>query len=192
MENPTYILHGYSTRLYSWLLWAVSLAIALTGWGFGWRNFVGAIFAAGAVGVASWMCYWNPRVNLGGEGIEVINPFVTITCAWSDVKDCVSRWGLEILPKSGKPIRVWSIPSRAGVRERFGKDKAPTPINWDEHTGSEYVRVSAPRGAEIISLRATELSAPRSEAHEPSVQLNVVPIAIFTLCVVGALIFIAL
>lgn len=201
MNTPTYVLHGYSTRLYAGLLWILAAAVAITGWGYGWQNFTSTVFIGIAIALVAWLCYWNPRVELTAGGVMVVNPFVTVQMAWTDIADCSSRWGLEIQPHEGKPVRVWSIPNRAAIREQFARPKAPTPINWNEHSGTEHVRVTSSRASEIIAIHAAEVAeadraehgrANRTQPHAPQGDLHVPQLAALILTAVagGVLMFI--
>lgn len=197
-HGPTFILHGYATRMYAFLLWALAAIAIGTGVGYGLRTLAGMALIAAALAVLAWLSYWNPCVILNDDGAAVVNPLRTTRVRWEDIEKCTGQWGLQITPRGGKPIHVWSVPSRAAVRESWAKPKAPQPVVWDQHTGTERLKVTSGRAAEIIQLRAAEIqnaqpvsAAQHSAAAQsaapanPTVEVHAAGLAAIVLCAAG-------
>lgn len=161
MNTATYILRGPATRLYAYLLWALAGIAIVTSFGYGIRALATTGLVAAILALVAWLCYWNPRVILNAKGVTIVNPSRTFEVPWEAVESASGRWGLQVTPSDHKPIHVWAIPGRAAARDSFSRPQLEKPVVWDEHNGTENLKVTARRAADIIEIRAADM---RSEA----------------------------
>lgn len=195
--SATYVLTGHSTRTYAVLLWVLAAVALLSSWNYGFRNLVAMACVAASLSIIGWLCYWNPRVILDPSGVTIVNPAHTVHIPWLEVHTAESRWGLQITPIQGRTVHVWAIPGRAAVRETFGKRQVERPVTWTEHTGTEHLRVTAHRAAEIITIRSAELQATPhvtelaqqepADARQTTVETHYLPLIIMAMLIVASI-----
>ncbi|MFT3944783.1 MAG: PH domain-containing protein [Ancrocorticia sp.] len=164
MNTATYILRGPATRLYAYLLWALAGVAVISSFGYGVRAFAATALVSTVLALVGWLCYWNPRVILNDDGVTIINPSRTFEVPWEAVESASGKWGLQVTPREHKPIHVWAIPGRAGMSDSFAKPHVEQAVVWDEHSGTENLKVTADRAATIIEMRAAELRAEKATA----------------------------
>lgn len=157
MNTATYILRGPATRLYAYLLWALAGIAIVTSFGYGIRALATTGLVAAILALVAWLCYWNPRVILNAKGVTIVNPSRTFEVPWEAVESASGRWGLQVTPSDHKPIHVWAIPGRAAARDSFSRPQLEKPVVWDEHNGTENLKVTARRAADIIEIRAADM-----------------------------------
>lgn len=90
-----------------------------------------------AVAYVIWI---KPKLVLGDEGIEVVNPLRTELIAYQDVLELQTQWALTIIHTRGKTT-VWVAPA-SGKRRwiadiRFGWLGSNVPLSESRHNRSE-------------------------------------------------------
>jgi len=93
--------------------------------------------------------FWiKPKLVLGAEAIQVVNPFRTVSIAYGDVIDLETKWSLAIVHEDGK-TRVWVAP--ASGKQRWvaeikfgwiGGNSARSAIRSPQSTGMESMSAS--------------------------------------------------
>ena len=120
----TYTLRSGSTAKFFYMFIVIAvivLATAIKTGGLG--DALWSVPVAGLIAVLGWALYWRPAVQVGPEGVRVINPFTVAQIPWGDFKFIERRYGMYLYSNAGRKIPVWAFPSKAGVRA--GSDAAP-------------------------------------------------------------------
>jgi hypothetical protein len=91
---------------------------------------------------ASWI---KPKLVIGADSVEVVNPLGTEVIAYSDIQDLETKWTLTIIHTSGK-TRVWVAPASGKQRwiaeKKFGFYSDGLSSN-ERHNGGEETMSSS-------------------------------------------------
>jgi hypothetical protein len=90
--------------------------------------------------------FWiKPKLVLGADVIQVVNPFRTESIAYADVIDLETKWSLAILHAGGK-TRVWVAPASGKQRwvaeKKFGWISGNSAGSGSKHDGMESMSAS--------------------------------------------------
>jgi hypothetical protein len=90
--------------------------------------------------------FWiKPKLVLGVDKIEVVNPLRTELIAYSDVLDLETKWSLAIIHTRGKS-RVWVAPASGKQRwvadKKFGWFGGSVPLTDSRSAGMESMSAS--------------------------------------------------
>lgn len=101
------------------------------------------IIELGACAVLSVVVYafWiKPKLVIGAEFVEVVNPTRTETIRYSEIIDLETKWSLLIIHSNGK-TRVWVAPASGKQRwiadKKFGWYGSGLTPNESNHGGEE-------------------------------------------------------
>lgn len=90
--------------------------------------------------------FWlKPKLVIGADSVEVVNPLGTEVIAYSDIQDLETKWTLTIIHTAGK-TRVWVAPASGKQRwiaeKKFGFYSGGLSSN-DRHNGGEETMSSS-------------------------------------------------
>lgn len=126
-----------------------------------WSTAAIAVIGAATI-AASWVFYLNPRLVLGAETIDVVNPLRRYSIPLHQVEGVAGSQSLELQLSGGRVVRVWSVQAAnvsLMLRRKSHVDRVAAEIaGWieahrsDREPGSREVIVEQrPRGALIAS-----------------------------------------
>lgn len=88
----------------------------------------------------AYVIWIKPKLVLGDQAIEVVNPFRTESIAYKDVLELETQWALTIIHTGGKTT-VWVAPASGKRRwiaeQRFGMLGSNVPLSKSRHNHSE-------------------------------------------------------
>lgn len=93
------------------------LGVVLAGAGGGLDDAVVVAPWLGLVVLASWACFWRPRVEVSDAGVTLVNVTRTITIAWPAIQDVDTQWALRLTTAYGRHA-AWAAPA-PGLRSAF-------------------------------------------------------------------------
>ena len=90
--------------------------------------------------------FWvKPKLVIGADSVEVVNPLGTEVIAYSDIQDLETKWTLSIIHAAGK-TRVWVAPASGKQRwiaeKKFGFYSGGLSSN-ERHNGEEETMSSS-------------------------------------------------
>ena len=116
--GPTIVFRPTSSRVYAVLTWVVATVILSA---FAANGGPGEVLRYGAVPLVlaalGWSVFWQPRVVVGDDGVEVVNVLRTVEVPWAAVVDVETRWGLRLVTDGGS-VNAWAAPAKAGFGRR--------------------------------------------------------------------------
>lgn len=100
------------------------------------------------VGVVGYVAYWRPHVRVDDDGVEVVNPFRSVSVPWSDLRLVDGRYGLRLHTDAGT-FDAWATPAPSGMgRARHQTSDAATFVQqrWEraQALGAGTVEGAAP------------------------------------------------
>jgi hypothetical protein len=111
-------------------------------------NTMQTIIELGVCAVLSVIVYafWiKPKLVIGAEFVEVVNPLRTQVIRYSDIIDLETKWSLLIIHSNGK-TRVWVAPASGKQRwiadKKFGWYGSGLSANESKHGGEETMSSS--------------------------------------------------
>jgi hypothetical protein len=111
-------------------------------------NTMQTIIELGVCAVLSVIVYafWiKPKLVIGAEFVEVVNPLRTQVIRYSDIIDLETKWSLLIIHSNGK-TRVWVAPASGKQRwiadKKFGWYGSGLSSNESKHGGEETMSSS--------------------------------------------------
>jgi hypothetical protein len=103
--------------------------------------------------------FWiKPKLLLGVDAVEVVNPFRTELISYSDILELETKWSLAIIHTRGTS-RVWVAPASGKQRwvaqEKFGwiSRNAPTSASKNEAMGSMSASLDSLSGQAAYMIR---------------------------------------
>lgn len=72
-----------------------------------WSNLGAATAAAVLVCTAAHLMFWRPKVEIGDDGILVVNPLRTIRIGWQLVEEIDTRYALTVFV-AGRKFSAWA------------------------------------------------------------------------------------
>lgn len=72
-----------------------------------WANLGAATAAAILVCTSAHLMFWRPKVEIGEDGILLVNPLRTIRIGWQLVEDIDTRYALTVVV-AGKKFSAWA------------------------------------------------------------------------------------
>lgn len=192
----TLVLRARSNQIYAGLLLVLAgatLVASLLNGGVGelvWATPVAGLFAA-----FGWAVFWNPRVEIGPAGVQVVNIVREHFVPWADLYLAENRWGLYLYSRAeSKKIGAWALPAKVSFMSdswRYRKknnahthdfadpqEADPRHVRWSG-TGRISRFADARFVSELIEIRAgnirkdrhlrSELRLQAEEAYDGSV-----------------------
>jgi hypothetical protein len=94
-----------------------------------WNQLPGLLLTVGAIDIAVWVFFINPRIKFDDDRVEVINPLRIFRADWGAVEGFETKFGLAFVTK-GKKFVAWSAPapSRREVRRITRHDLKGTSL----------------------------------------------------------------
>lgn len=74
------------------------------------------------VGALAWAVFWNPRLEVGEDGITMVNVWRTVHVPWRRFKTADTRWALSVTTTDSVTYTSWAVPAGSG----FGARLLPT------------------------------------------------------------------
>jgi hypothetical protein len=96
-------------------------------------------------GIVVYGIWIKPKMVLGAESIEVVNPLRTHTISYEDVLELDTKWALSIIHTEGKTT-VWVAPASGKQRwiaeKKFGWYSSGLAVSQGNHGGEESMSSS--------------------------------------------------
>jgi hypothetical protein len=106
---------------------------------------VGDLVVCLGLSVLVYIFWIKPKLILGVDKIEVVNPLRTELIAYTDVLDLETKWSLAIVHTGGK-CRVWVAPASGKQRwvaeKKFGWISGNAPTASSHNSGLESMSAS--------------------------------------------------
>ena len=85
----------------------------------GARNGLQALGCGLFLMLAVWCLWWAPQLTVADTGITVRNAWRTHRLGWDEVESCRTRWGLEIITRSGRALKASAAQRAGGLSTSF-------------------------------------------------------------------------
>ncbi|MDO4901606.1 MAG: PH domain-containing protein [Actinomyces sp.] len=85
----------------------------------GTRNGLQALGCGLFLMLAVWCLWWAPQLIVADAGITVRNAWRTYLFDWDEVDSCRTRWGLEVITRSGHVAKVSAAQRAGGLSTSF-------------------------------------------------------------------------
>jgi hypothetical protein len=149
----------------------------------------GTFWVAAAI-IASYLVFVHPKVTISDEGVEVTNPFLTVTLGWNLVEEIEVRYALTFVTNS-KKISAWAAtaPGRYHGRTVHHSELKGYRLNdTTQIRPGESPRTSSGEAAQLCRIRLENFRIRNLNGAETEVKFNLVGTTTLTVCVIAALV----
>jgi hypothetical protein len=99
----------------------------------------------GILGITAYLIWVRPKLVLGKDGVQVVNPIKTELISYSDILELETKWALTIVHPRGK-TSVWVAPASGKRRwiadKTFGFYGSGVPMSESKSNDSQAMSAS--------------------------------------------------
>ncbi|OUE09722.1 PH domain-containing protein [Clavibacter michiganensis] len=121
-----------------------------------------AVWAPLMLAYASWLVFWNPRVRIATEGVEIRNVFRTHDISWPAIRRVDTKWALNITTAHER-VTAWAAPapgrhSNAYITTKEERNQPYLSAMMQDARRGDLPRTDSGDAATVIRLRLADLA----------------------------------